>query len=968
MGDADLGLRVELLGEVRIRLAGEDVAVGPPRQRAVLAALALRPNQSVSRAELIDGVWGDTAPPSVEGSVHTYIHGLRRVLAGAGGGDLLVRSGAGYRLVLEPSAVDVVAAETGMRRARELASPGNTAAAVDVLEECLRLWRGTPLFGLPGPLAQTERVRLGELRLELLEERAEWLLDLGRHREVIGELGEAVAAEPFRERLRGLLMLALHRGGRRADALAEFGAARRLFAAELGLEPGPALADLQLRILRSDPGLDLPAESPAAGVPAQLPHDVPDFVGRAGELKQLARWRAELDRGGRALVISAVGGVGGVGKTSLAVRFARDVAADYPDGQLYVNLRGFDPHRAPLSAAEALGQLLSALGTGGRRQDADVQAALYRTLLSDKRMLIVLDNAASADQVRLLLPGPSRCLVLVTSRNRLTGLVVRDGARRLTLEGLPDEEALDLLRVTVGPRRIDAEPAAAAELIRLCGSLPLALRVAAEKVSSDPEAGLEELVGALIAERSRLDALDSGDDEMSSVRGVFSWSYHSLKPAAARAFRLLGVVPGPDIAVEAAAALLDRRVGETAELLTVLCEQNLLERREEDRYGFHDLLRDYAAELADREETAANRAAALHGLMLWYVHSLRSAYSGIMPDFRFFATGLAETEHEFFATGLAETEHEVAKFGSRDDVAGWQKAEAANLLALAKHADDTGEHQAAWQLAWGMYHHYYSAGRLSEWVELLEIAMHSAEQLADPMPRLRILNEFSVANSRIGRNDVAVEQLKQALEIARATDDHYSQVKILINLSSTLREMKLFEQGISHAKEAMKLFEQGISHAKEATELTVEMDSTRDYYRAGAFDALCELYVESGKPAEALRFGLSGLEAARACKSELIEDNILVNLAHAHRDLGDVAVAIRDYESALDVCGQRGDRYHEALALFGLAELHRREARLPEARERAQRALDIFVGLDGEEADEMRTFLRELESPGPTGG
>jgi DNA-binding SARP family transcriptional activator/tetratricopeptide (TPR) repeat protein len=932
MGGVGSALWVDLLGEVRVRVGGREVAVGPPRQRAVLAILALRAGKTVSRAELIDGVWGDAAPASVEGSVHTYVHGLRRVLSVAGG-DVLVRTGAGYRLVVEPGVVDVVVAESGARRARQLAGAGNAVAAVAVLGECLGLWRGVPLSGLPGPLAEAERVRLSELRFQLVEERAELLLGLGRFGEVVGEVGEAVQSEPFRERLRVLLMLALYRGGRRAEALAEFESVRRLFVAELGLDPGPELVGLQARMLRADPALDAPARRSAVPVPAQLPHEVPGFVGRIPELAKLGQWRATGGLDSRALVISAVDGSGGVGKTSLAVRFARQVASEYPDGQLYLNLRGFDPHRPPLSGPEALGQLLWSLGAGGQPQDRDAQMALYRTLLSDKRVLILLDNAASAGQVRELLPGPSNSLVLVTSRNRLSGLAVRDGAHRLTLGLLSEPEALELLRVSVGRERIDAEPDAAVVLVRLCGHLPLALRIAAEKISVDPGARLGDLVANLTAEQDRLDALDAGDDEMSSVRAVFSWSYHSLDPEVARAFRYLGTLPGQDIGVAAAAAFFDRPVADAAVLLTVLCEQNLLDRNG-DRYGFHDLVRVYAAELAEQHDSSEDRAAADRGLLRWYLQATRLAFGCFIPD------------HPLVAAGVPDDRYELPEFDTRESVYAWYAAEAPNTLALIQRAADLAEHEIAWQLAFFTYNHYYATGLLTEWIPLLNAGLASAGKIDDPEPRARILMMLGIAYSRIGQNGLAVDRLENGLSLARGVADQDLQIALLANLASTLREMKRYDEGIRRAQEAVQL----------ATA------AGRDFRTASCLDSLCELYVESGQPQRALEAGEAGLRAARASDTGLTEVNILVNMAHAHRDLGDTATALTEYETVLELCAKLGDRYHEALALLGIAELERRAGRRDRARDRAQQALDIFVQLDGEEAGEAHAFLARLNT------
>ncbi|UMP06990.1 NB-ARC domain-containing protein [Amycolatopsis sp. EV170708-02-1] len=658
---------------------------------------------------------------------------------------------------------------------------------------------------------------------------------------------------------------------------------------------------------------------------------MPYFVGRTGELQQLSGWRAAAESGGQALLISAIDGAGGIGKTSLALRFARQVAADYPDGQLYLDLRGFDPNRPPLTPSDALGQLLWALGSPSQRQGVDVQAAMYRSLLSGKRTLILLDNAISSEQVRDLLPGASNSLVLITSRNRLSGLVARDGARRLTLGLLTEGEALELLRMAVGRQRIAAEVQQALTLARLCGYLPLALRVAAEKISAKQDSSLRDLVENLSAERSRLDALDVDDDEMSSIRGVFSWSYKSLDPELARAFRYLGLLRGPDIGLLAVSALIDRPVHDAEDLVTKLSDQHLLE-REGDRFSFHDLVKVYASELVTRHDTHEERVAVTRRLAVWYHQSLISANLCVTPDY------------EPVRAKVKKIHHELPKFDTRESALAWCKVEAPNILILTQHAADLGDHETAWQLPWLMAFHYYSTGLLTEWIKILTIGLASAEQLADPEPRVRMLMALSIANSRTGRNETAVSCLKQGLSLVRRTENLELTAALLANLGSTLREMKQYLQGITYAHEAF--------------ELAVSVGS--EYLKAGSLDSLCELYVESGQPRKALRYGGIGLEAARASGATMNESNILVNLAHAHRDVGDTVAAMRGYKEALDLFEEIGNRYHEALALLGIAELHRREMCYEQARENAQRALDIFVLLDGEEAEVARVFLSAL--------
>jgi tetratricopeptide (TPR) repeat protein len=355
---------------------------------------------------------------------------------------------------------------------------------------------------------------------------------------------------------------------------------------------------------------------------------------------------------------------------------------------------------------------------------------------------------------------------------------------------------------------------------------------------------------------------------------------------------------------------------------------------EADRFGFHDLVRVYAGELVTREETPQERAKAIRGLMVWYLWSLRAALLCVMP------------EYPLFSMVAAGPRHEVPTFDTPESALAWYEIEAPNIFALAQHAADLGEHEIAWQLSWFMYSHYYSTGQLTEWVTILTIGLSSSEQLNDPVPQARILMYLSIAKSRMGQNEVAVQHLERGLSLVRRTDNDELLAALLANLGSTLREMKQYEQGIVYAQEAF--------------ELAVKLGD--NYHKVGALDSLCELYVESNQLELGLKYGEIGLEAARANGVALNEANILVNMAHAHRDLGDTAEAMREYTTALDLCALLGDRYHEALSQLGIAELHRRVFRYDEAREQAQRALDNFVRLDGEEAGVARTFLATLSA------
>jgi DNA-binding SARP family transcriptional activator len=611
-----VALRVQLLGPVRAWWGEQELEVGGPRRRALLGMLA-NARRAVSRGELIDGLWGTEPPNSAENSVHVHVAGLRRVLEPRrerrAPSQLLTAVGSGYRLRLEPGTLDTEVLERHMADAGRLATD-DPAAAARALETALGLWQGAPLAGIPGPWADIERARLDELLQTATADRIDLMLALGAHHQVLAELAALIRHYPLRERFHGQLMLALYRCGRQADALAAFRQARRVLADELGVEPGPALRRLQERILAADASLDVPDRGQAgqghARIARELPADVGRFTGRTAELAELDRLVTTGGRSGRdggrdgglegagPAAICAVTGTAGVGKTALAVHWAHRVRDAFPDGQLYIDLRGYDPDE-PMPAADALARLLRALGLPGQHIPADCQerAARYRSLLDGRRTLVVLDNAASVEQVRPLLPGAPSCVVVVTSRDSLAGLVARHGASRLELGLLPAGDAVRLLRELIG-ERVDADVAAAVALAGQCARLPLALRLAAELAIARLDPDLAPLARELADERRRLDLLDAGGDPRTAIRDVFSWSYRRLPDDAARAFRLTGLHPGADLDARTVSALTGASADQAADLLRQLARGHLIYPTTPGRYAMHGLLRAYAASLA----------------------------------------------------------------------------------------------------------------------------------------------------------------------------------------------------------------------------------------------------------------------------------------------------------------------------------------------------------------------------------
>ena len=622
--------RFAVLGPVRAWRGETELDLGQPQQRAVLAALLLRQGAQVGLEDLVDGVWGDQAPASAARLIRVYVHRLRSVL-GRAGPDGISSVGGGYMLDVDAQSCDLTRFTRLAAEARRVRAGGNPGAAAMLFGEALALWGGSTLAGVPGPYAAAQRIRLDELRVNTQEESLAAVVELGLYDQAAGELSVLVAAHPLRERLRELQMLALYGAGRQAEALDAFQDADRLLKEELGVDPGPGLRAMRQRILNMDPTLldPTPVASPAsrlralAPVPAQLPGDVAHFTGRVEQLNTLTELSA---RAGGTAAVTAIAGSAGIGKTALAMHWAHRHADSFPDGQLYVNLRGFDPAGTPVPAEAAIHGFLDALGVEPAQipPGLEERAGLYRSLLAGRRMLVVLDNARDADQVRPLLPGSAGCLVLVTSRDQLSGLIAVHGAQSLTLDLLTPEEARDLLTHRLGAARVAMQSEVVGELVELCARLPLALNITAARAAMRPGFPLAVFAAELRETRDRLAVLDAGDPA-TNVRAAFSWSYQTLSPAAARMFRLLGVHPGPDITVPAAASLtaLDRDQARTA--LNELTTAHLLTEHAPGRYAFHDLLRAYATEQSRTHDTHEQRSQALHRALDHYVHTVRRA-------------------------------------------------------------------------------------------------------------------------------------------------------------------------------------------------------------------------------------------------------------------------------------------------------------------------------------------------------
>jgi DNA-binding SARP family transcriptional activator/tetratricopeptide (TPR) repeat protein len=914
-----------LLGPLLVRHRGIMIPVAAGKQRVLLAALLLSAGRLVTVDELAETLWGSVPPRSARASLRNYVMRLRKSLAD-GGLSRISTQPDGYLISVEAGELDVERFATLLADARAAARDSAWAVAAKQLGMALTLWRGPPLSDVPSSLlALREAPRLTEMRLQALEARIEADLRLGRHTDVIIELRQLAAAYPLRERLHALLMTALYRDGQQAGALAAYQAVRRVLIDELGTEPGPELRQLQRQILDADH--DLPAASAPTwaaehtvpgmrsmagwSAPRQLPATVPHFAGRAAELRALtALLNQPGSRAPGAVVISAIGGTAGVGKTALAGHWAHQVADRFPDGQLYVNLRGYDPG-LPLTSADALAGFLRALGVPSPDipHEEGERAGLYRSLLAGRRVLVVLDNAGSAAQVGPLLPGSPTCMVVVTSRDALAGLVARDGAVRVELDLLPLPEAVGLLRALIGPRA-DSDPAAAAALASQCARLPLALRVAAELAAARPDLSLADLASELADQQRRLDLLDAGADTRTAVRAVFSWSYRSLSDSAARAFRLVSLHPGPDLDDHAAAALTDAPAETAARARHELVRAHLLQAAGPGRYGMHDLLCAFARELDD---PAAQRVA-LTRLLDYYLHGAATAMDILFP-----AECHRRPRVQLPVIGVPPLTGQAA-------ARAWLDAERASLVAVTAHAAGGGWPDHATRLA-ATLHRYLEAGdHDSDAITIHSCALSAARSTGDRAGEAAALNGLGLVDLRQGRYPQATDCHEQAMALFRETGDRNGEARALGNLGVLRLLEGRYRQAAADQKRAIALFRDLGDRVGECRALTnlglVKTRQGRYEQAIGHYERSLAMHREIGdRAAQAYPLG---------------------NLGHVLLRLGRYPQARDHFKQALALAREHGNRTREADALAGLGGISMREGAVRQAHEQYQQALAIL--------------------------
>ncbi|MBB5808174.1 DNA-binding SARP family transcriptional activator/predicted negative regulator of RcsB-dependent stress response/energy-coupling factor transporter ATP-binding protein EcfA2 [Saccharothrix ecbatanensis] len=950
-------MEFKVLGPVEAWVDGSLVAVGGPKPKTLLALLAIHAGRVVSLDQLVDAMWGEQPPDQSRSAIYTYVSSLRREL-----GDVLSRSGGGYLLSADLDEVDLHVFTSEVTEGRKALAEGDLKGAAVRFATALGAWRGTPLGGAQGAWAEGERSRLEEMRLAALEDRFDADLAIGRGEPLVAELSAAVAENPLRERLRSQLMLALHQAGRQADALACYQEGRRVLLDELGLEPGPALRATHERVLRGDADTrsadarSADAASRAAPTPSQLPFDIGDFTGRVAEQERLvARLTAETG----AAQVCAISGQPGAGKSTLAAHVAHVVRDHFADGQLYANLRGVQV--VPADPAEVLAGFLRALGVADPAIPAELEerSQLYRTLVADRRVLIVLDDARDERQIRPLLPGGATCALLVSSRERLGAL---SGAAQLHLRVLRDDEAVELLDRVVGDDRVPAEPDAAEEIVRLCGNLPLALRIAGARLAARPQWKLSRLAERLGVQRRVLQELTLGDLE---VRGSLALSYDGLGERERTALRRLGLLDVSTFGGWLLAPLLDCDPDEAEEVVERLVDSQLLDIATTDdgaalRYRLHDLTRAFARERGEAEEPLEQaRAACARAAEAWL--SLVELAGSRMSHANFGGTPVA-LDPRYFDGAVAD---DVIA-----DPEGWFDAEQSGLVRVVERVSELDLTDVATRLAATLCSSRFSVRNLfGQWRRTHSSALEAARRTGDRAGEARLLSGLGWLSYEQDRFDEAASYYGQALDAFQEGDDALGEAATRLSLSTVLRERGELDR-------AVELLDQALAVLRSYDEPGLVAQALHGLGRVlterGALDQALEKcsqtldsYRESGdRRSEAIALRSVGIvhraagrwdEAAEYCAEavrvlQALDDRLMS--AYAVQALAKVRIrqgradAVRsDLFECLSTCGEMQDDFGQALVLRTLGELEIAAGRPDMARRYLDQALHRWAAL-----------------------
>ncbi|WP_170284714.1 AfsR/SARP family transcriptional regulator [Kribbella amoyensis] len=919
-------MEFRLLGPVEVfDDSGRRIELAANRLRVLLAALLLQPNRVVAGQQLMDTLWEEDLPARPRSALQTYVSRLRTLL----GRPIIQTEPAGYVINVAPEEVDLVRFRAFVANSTSTTDP---AERVRLLTEALELWEGEPLAGLTaGALIRDAIPVLAEERLHATELLLAARLERGDHAAVTSELRGLTRRHPLRESLWALLMQAQIRAGRPADALATYSEASRRLADELGLDPGPALRRLHQTVLATD-ARAAAVRAAREVVPHQLPTVGRSFVGRTEELTQLDK--ELLSATGS---IAVIAGTAGVGKTALAVRWAERASAEFPDGQLYVNLRGFDPTGDAVSPEDAVRGFLDALQTTPGRipSGAAAQAALYRTLLADRRLLIVLDNARSAAQIRPLLPGGNSCRVVVTSRSSLPGLLASEGAHLLTLDLMSWDQARSLLEGAVGAERIAAEPAAAEELVSLSARLPLALSLVAAHAAAHSTWSLDAVATDLRRTRQGLDAF-TGEDQATDLRAVFSWSYQLVTATSARLFRLSGVHPGPHLSVPAAAALVGTTPDRIRPALAELERAHLMSRLSPDRYSAHDLLHIYATELAREHE---NEREALWRLLDHYLRTADAGDQWLRPH--------RDPDELPAPRGTPSAE----SFSGYQEAFEWFEAEYPNLVVLVDHAARNGFDGHATHLARTITGFLERRGLWNTWVEVMETAVQACVRAEDVPGQVMAHRYRAHALARQLRLDEALTEAETALDLAERHGNQVAQAWCRRMLAFVLSQQERLKESYEHDVIASDLFQAAGHRTGQAL----------------ALNSLGRLQASTfGDFDQAIAYCRQAQRLYQEVDHKLGEAATWDHLGYAYRGMAAYTESISAYRQALALYRQLNDLYYQALMLQNLGDLHHELGNQEAAGTSWQAALALLTDLNHPDAEAIDHRLAGLRLEHPT--
>jgi DNA-binding SARP family transcriptional activator/tetratricopeptide (TPR) repeat protein len=950
-------MEFRVLGPVEIRAGDQLIDAGHARRRAVLAVLLLDLGRPVPAETLIDRVWGNDPPASVRNLLYGYVARLRTALASAlDDAVTLSRGSGGYRLQADAEQLDLARFR---RLVDEAAAADSDEQAAALLSDACGLWRGPALAGLNSLWLTAMRTTLELERHAAQLDLNDIRLRLGEHTALVGELTGQALATPADDRLTGQLMLALYRSGHPAEALRHYEHTRQRLAAELGTDPGPQLQALHQQILTADPALTGPTLTgptltgptlaAAAGgrgstmpIPRELPPDVAAFTGRSAELAALDRLlltaRSDTGEGTTAAVMCAVSGTAGVGKTALALHWAHRAARHFPDGQLHVNLRGYDPDQ-PVAATDALAGFLRSLGVPGTDIPPDEleRAAHYRSLLAARRMLIVLDNAATVEQVRPLLPRHPACAVIVTSRDSLADLVARDGASRLDLNLLPLRDAVALLGDLIGDRA-SAEPTAATELAEQCARLPLALRVAAELAAARPTVPLGNLIAELNDEQRKLDLLHADGDPRTAVRAVLSWSYDRLGLDDARAFRLAGLHPGADFDAYALAALTRSRPDHARRELASLTRAHLVQVPSPARYSMHDLLRAYAGERAAAHDTAGQCQQALTRLFDYYLSAAAAAMDVLYP---------AEAH---VRPHVPRADAAMPAMPGRADAGAWLDRERANLVAVVVHGTAHGWPRHAADLSWTLFRYLTGGSHLAEAGTIYSHALQSARRSADLAAEARALTGLGGIGFMNGHFRDAVGHYQAALECYVRCGDRAGQARALSGLGAMENQLHNPHAAADYQRLARAAYEDCEDRLGAAFALVSLADAEK---QLGSYDQAAEHLQRA-------------LAVIREFDDPVREYDTLASIGDISLRRGQLALAADSFEQTVAICRRIDHPTGVATGLLGLGEVSLRQGDYPQAVTYLREALALARQIGGKHRQilTLRTLAEALDASG----